>query len=302
MEREIMERVNDEWGEHFIEMAKLRDRAVEELQDLKWTTEQFDKDPASILVLLLARAIGTLDLIRISLEHGYGVRSRNLIRSLIDLEIDAALLSTPDPELLLRYGAYEILEVARKAEQALTRIADSDEKAEATTARRDVLRQALLLMNREVPPGFETTALGEAADIFALEVFNRRYPPHWRLPLLREDWLNLAVGQLAEAAPSAIGDSAPAEGILWEIEYAYMWCSEAVHVSPRSVAESTVRDDGGALIGFVIGGQVTEIPSSWYMAGLHFVRMRLLVGAHVALPQHEDWTDLYKRFVADLFE
>lgn len=290
-----MERIASERGSEFDSMAELRDLALEDLQSLQWTQDQFMSYPA-ILVLLYARAIGLFDLVRIALEHGYGVRSRNLIRSLVDIEIDVALLSTEDEELRFRYGAYEALELARKAEHGLKWVVDATDEVEGVEHRRGSLKQMLEAGGVSTPDDFDDLNLGDAADFFAKKIFGRRYPPHWRLPLKREEWLTVAADQLAGAAPTEAGDfGSSRDGIKWEIEYAYMWCSEAVHVSPRSVAESTVWDEDQGLRGYVVGGHIQEIPASVFMATLHFVRLRLLVDSIIGFPASDDgWLATYK--------
>lgn len=295
-----MEKVSTEHSDGFDSMVRLRELAAEDLQSLQWTQEDFTKYP-SILVLLFARAIGFFDLIRIGLEHGYGVRSRNLIRSLIDIEIDAALLSTEDKDLLFRYGAYEALELARKAEHGLKRIVDEEQEAEGVEIRRNSLKETLENGGLDVPDGFDERSLGEAADITAKRIFDRPYPSHWRWPLKRHEWLPLAVEQLTQAVPEGGHEFGTSKnGIQWEIEFAYAWCSEAVHVSPRSVAESTVWDEQGVLTGFVLAGQITEIPASIFMAMLHFVRLRLLVSAFVDFGTEDDpWIATYQRTTSE---
>jgi hypothetical protein len=292
-----MEHVDAEYGELLDALAILRDLGIKDLTSLEWSHEQYSEYP-SILVIILAHGIGTIDAIRILLEHGYGLRAKLLARSLIELEVDAALLSSGGQDTLDRYSAYEVWELAARSAAGLSFVdVESDQVVKGIEQRINDMRDALVALDVEGGDHLlDDLDLGAATTAYAKVVFDASFPTTWRPVMNRADLLHQVVPVIANAVePTLESDSKEAFDALcsqFEREYhlAYGLTSAATHVSPRTISEAIQVDDDGVLIGFVIAGRLKEIPSSAWLAASHLLRLRSVVHAKIGLAtDRADW-------------
>lgn len=294
-----MAKVESEYGDRLAALAGMRDLGITELRMYEIGSDE----PHRLLMgILFAHSIGTLDSIRVLLEHGYGSRALTMVRALFELEVDIALLRGGDEDLMLRYRNYERLELSQRGARSMYAVDGESEVVRAgIRARFSDLVDGLQEAGHTVREGFDRVGLEEACREFGKLVLGDPYPSGWRNHFSRRELIDLVASAQAKVVDGfwegseAYGSAMKAyEG---DFHFGYGLGSAVAHSSPRSVAEGMLVDEDGALSGFTIGGRLAAVPESAGMAALHAYRIRCLVEGPLGLASDRGpWQVLLRPF------
>jgi len=294
---EVVERVYGQFGDRLNALASMRDRAYQELSGLPTTRASFGGTNAYLL-MVFGYAIGVLDAARILMEHGYGRRALGLVRTLVDLEIDALLLVANGSEVLERYAAYERWEVAVTAARGLYTL-DPDDPVVAPGVRNRVadLTQALQEMGVDIS-GIDDTDLVTALEEFGRHALGKPYPRSWRDHLNPDEMLDIVAPAhvrtfhpgMESSDPEAFEATVDQRKRDHKLGYGLM--SSILHASPRTLAQSVQLGADGYIKAFIVGGDLADVDLASGMAGLHFYRIRQIVSLAIGYSGDEDvWDD-----------
>ena len=290
---EVIANVDHAYGRKLDALASMRDRAYHELTELMPTSRSFGFSNA-LLVMLLGHAIGVLDAARILMEHGYGRHALGFIRTLVDLEIDALLVTTGGAELLERYPAYERWETAITGARGLYTLNTEDpEVLEGIRFRVADLTHALEEMGVDVSEIDDTDLVG-ALEEFGRHALQRPYPRSWRDHLNLDDLLDIVapahvrIFDPGVEGPDPDAFQAAVDQFKRDYKLGYGQMSGVVHASPRTLARSVELGKDGQIESYLVGGSPEEVDLASGMAGLTFLRIRRVVASTIGFDGDED--------------